>query len=1190
MADKMRAFWLALFTGLLVLLTAGVTATPGSPAIYGQPGPGGTLPAGTRVYLPMLAAEGGTATPTPLPTGTPTGTPTATALPTPHAEWSQHAGDAQRTSYTAHPVPTPWRWKWAWNGPDANGGLSPGKFRLPRNSQPVTGGGRVYIAAGSRGVYALDNGDGAVLWQATPGGDINSTPAYDHETGALFVVSANGSLYRLNAADGSLLGHFPGEGSSVLPLPPALAGEHIFFSMGPSVYAIDKRTMQQIWRYDAGSPVDTPPAYSASRDSVIVASRDLYVHAIGNGDGARIWRSKTTPRTPGDPGLSGQNAEVSRGWPVIAEQNGLVLIKLRLDWQTLWRWNPWPGSNEAMSSNLLSDPDQQALLALRLDDGSTAFVTNVGHGGFGDGDYMPMGPQPVVKRLADGGEVAYVVMRGSPCLADPCDGRWDSHLGEMMLNSQTVTGFDAGHVRFIRNTFFPTDEQANLSMAGDHLLGGHWMFGLAHQILDRSPSRGGSAHDPITTANLPHIVTSASNCGFSASHYCPDSLTQDGDPRTIPGGFYIYTNQGTVYDRYWSEYASWVVSNDTVYFVSTDGAVVALAHGQPNEPSRAQAAGGAPTSALPFAETLSWVREAITIEHGAAREYAGRTVTVTGELRQVFNNGKAVYLTFAQPHQGSFLVKIAQADWPHFGQPPESLYAAGQRVQVTGLIEWYQGDPVIYARQPGQIEVSGLTAAELAASLFLPLIQGQGPVSTLSPPQRRVNAPFFPGDVAFEQMGIFWFGHLSAASNYADVRVGYNESGVTVYVAVFDRHLWYDESPTPETLTDWDAVTLLIDTDPDPAALSGGSYRFVAQLANQGEARYRAAYGGGGGGWQDAPIRFATLPGWRGESLNHNRLPDRGWAMTFTIPFASLGLAEAPAPGSEWRLGLQLHDRDGLDEAPQPVQVWPEGLQPDLPTTWGRLGFGLPGYVPPPAIQSGAIQIRRPTQDHPSVPDANVGGVTANQCPGDDLHIWHEWADRNYGNAPDFNIQNQSDIADWPCFARYYVTFPLDDVPAGQVILSATLTLHQFGNAGDPNQARPSWIQVLRAAEAWQEERITWNNAPLAWENITGGWVDPIRVPLQWPGVPWTWDVSYAVAAAYARDEPVHLILYSADSAYHSGKYFVSSDTGDWNSSGRPTLSVVWGRPVHRAAGPAGSGERRLSYPLQPDLQPPGRP
>ena len=349
-----------------------------------------------------------------------------------------------------------------------------------------------------------------------------------------------------------------------------------------------------------------------------------------------------------------------------------------------------------MRSNLTNTPSEQALLALDLDNGGTAFVANVGHGGYGDGDYMPMGPQPVIKRFNDGAEIAYVVMRGSDCLNSPCDGRWDARLGEMMLNDSTVSGFAAGHVRFMENTFFPTDEQANITAAGEQIFGGHWMFGLAHQILDRSSGRGDSSGDPITTSNLPHIITSSTSCGFSTSHYCPNGLIQDGDARSIPGGFYIYYGAGTVYDNYWSGYASWVISEDTIYYVSTDGAVVALENGQP---------AGVAIQITPETEEierLAYVSEGI-IDYTAARNFAGRTLTVEGELHAVFNNGKAVYLTFKTPHQGAFLVRIRKADWAQFPAPPETLYAAGQRVQVTGRIEWYQGDPVIYVQRPDQI-------------------------------------------------------------------------------------------------------------------------------------------------------------------------------------------------------------------------------------------------------------------------------------------------------------------------------------------------------------------------------------------------------------------------------------------------------------------------------------------------------
>jgi outer membrane protein assembly factor BamB/DNA/RNA endonuclease YhcR with UshA esterase domain len=687
---------LTITCAMLILGMMGST----SPALYSQDDTG-------TIYLPYVSASLATPIPTSRPSATPSPTPTntvaaptptaGTPLPTGPSEWTQHAHDAQRTSYNPVAVPTPWRWKWAWNGPNATGGIASGKSGLPRNSQPITGGGRVYIAAGNRGVFALDNANGAVLWNKNPGGNINSTPAYDGDTATLFVVSSNGTLYKLNAANGVTVDSFAGNGSSTLPLPPAIAGDRVFFSMGNNVYAVDKRTMAQVWSYAAGSPVDTPPAYSASRDFVVVASRDLYVHAIRNSNGSRAWRTKTTVLEPGDPRGTDDNdlAEVSRGWPVIAEQNGVVLVKLRLDWRTLWRWNPWPSTNAAMRTNLTNTPGEQALLAVDLDNGATAFVTNIGHGGFGDGDYMPMGPQPVIRRFNDGAEIAYVVMRGSECLNSPCDGRWDARLGEMMLNDSTVSGFAAGHVRFMENTFFPTDEQANVTAAGDQIFGGHWMFGVAHQILDRSSGRGKSSGDPITTADLPHIITSSTSCGFSTSHYCPDGLIQDGDARSIPGGFYIYYGAGTIYDRYWSEYASWVISEDTIYYVSTDGAVVALENGQST---------GVAMQAPPATTTMQpvYVNEGI-IDHTVARGFAGRSVTVEGALHDVFNNGKAVYLTFKTPHQGAFLVRIRKAAWANFAVSPEVLYAAGQRVQVTGLIEWYQGDPVIYVEHPDQI-------------------------------------------------------------------------------------------------------------------------------------------------------------------------------------------------------------------------------------------------------------------------------------------------------------------------------------------------------------------------------------------------------------------------------------------------------------------------------------------------------
>lgn len=435
---------------------------------------------------------------------------------------------------------------------------------------------------------------------------------------------------------------------------------------------------------------------------------------------------------------------------------------------------------------------------------------------------------------------------------------------------------------------------------------------------------------------------------------------------------------------------------------------------------------------------------------------------------------------------------------------------------------------------------------------YLPLILNGIPAENLP----RINAPFFSSSIPFDQTAIAWFGYLSEDSNYTDIRVGYNPEEIYIYLAIFDRHLWYDETPTPGELTQWDAVSIFIHTS-NQGDFSSNSWRFIAQLYGEENPMYRIAYRGSSEGWQQADVPFEAVRGWRGNALNDDTASDRGWAMGFTIPFSSLGFGSAPAQGSTWRLAVVVHDRDTLQGPPFTDQSWPQLIQITNPATWGRLHFGYPSYTTS-ATPTGSTTIRRLTSLDPSVIDADVGGSTANMCPGDEEHIWNEWANLNYGHSTNFNIQNQSDVADWPCFAKVYLTFFLDSIPRNKIIVSATLTLFQFGNAGGPGQAHPSWIQVLSAFSGWNEDSITWNNAPLAYENLGGSWVDPLNSFPGWPGVARTWDVTYALAQAYAQGIPLRLILYSADSQYHSGKYFSSSDTGDWNLEGRPRLDVSW--------------------------------
>ena len=455
-------------------------------------------------------------------------------------------------------------------------------------------------------------------------------------------------------------------------------------------------------------------------------------------------------------------------------------------------------------------------------------------------------------------------------------------------------------------------------------------------------------------------------------------------------------------------------------------------------------------------------------------------------------------------------------------------------------------------------------AAAVTATAYLPV------VAYTPEPGPRVNAPNFgSNDVPLSETAIFWFGQVSPSSDYADVRVGYNAKELYVRVAVFDRRLWYNPNPASTSLTEWDASSLYLSLSGVTGSVpSQTTYRFDAQL-NAGEtprSPWQAAYRGNGTSWAAADTTFSTESGFRWESNTtggiNNDQNNRGWTMLYHIPFSSLGISGAPAKDSLWGLGIVLHNRDDATNAnPIADQKWPSALNENQPATWGELNFGLPVYTAPAISARQAITIRQGLNGA-IVPDAAVGGTTNNLCPGESNYVWNVWGNANFGSAVDFNIQNQSDLADWPCYAKYYVTFPLSQIPANKAIYSATLTLHEWGSSA-PDQAEASLIQVLTVADDWDPSTLTWNNAPLPTQNVSQSWVAPIPPPgfSGWPGVAYSWDVSAAVAQAYAENKPLRLALYEADSAYHSGKYFTSSDAEDWDAAGRPTLRIVYGNP-----------------------------
>lgn len=441
---------------------------------------------------------------------------------------------------------------------------------------------------------------------------------------------------------------------------------------------------------------------------------------------------------------------------------------------------------------------------------------------------------------------------------------------------------------------------------------------------------------------------------------------------------------------------------------------------------------------------------------------------------------------------------------------------------------------------------------------------------------RRIYAPY---SVPASESAVFWFGRVTESENYTDVRVRYTDAGLLLSLGIMDRLLWYDNTPSAAELTLWDSVSLYLNRDGIVGDVPDAQdYRFDAQLdwwePVEERPTYQAAYRGDGSGWILAPTSFTTSAGWNGNAPNDD-IDDRGWMLYYSIPFTSLGLDGPPAQGTVWGLGVAAHDRDSREGPPLADEAWPEALDPLRPSTWGQLVFGLkPAYVPPSAVGGGTTVVRHGL-DGVQVTDADVGGSSicgAPAAPG----FFSTWGELNWAGKEFLNIQHVDPISEWPCFSKYYVTFPLDSMPTGKTILSATLTLYQNGNAGEDDDPQPSFIEVFTIGEDWAESTVTWNSAPLAGDYVAATWVNPLEVaPPPWPGIPRHWDVSGAVAEAYVAGQPLRLALYSPDSAFHSGKYFFSSDIGG-GGEGRPTLTVRWGSSVPslaKAVAPTSGGE-----------------
>src|SRR5207244_13076531 len=115
--------------------------------------------------------------------------------------------------------------------------------------------------------------------------------------------------------------------------------------------------------------------------------------------------------------------------------------------------------------------------------------------------------------------------------------------------------------------------------------------------------------------------------------------------------------------------------------------------------------------------------------------------------------------------------------------------------------------------------------------------------------------------------------------------------------------------------------------------------------------------------------------------------------------------------------------------------------------------------------------------------------------------------------ATNSNMHNESNLWDWNCLSKIYISLPMSSHTQGKGVVNAKVTLYEYGNSGVQGQPNPSYIQVATVNGDWNPAALSWNTAPLVEENVNSILVQTKSQPvIPWPGLAVTWDVSRAAA------------------------------------------------------------------------------
>lgn len=110
-----------------------------------------------------------------------------------------------------------------------------------------------------------------------------------YENGILFFASMDGSVYAVEASDGSLVWKRFGEAAGFSTTVLLAEGLVIGGSRRGRLYALEQETGKVRWVFQAGGPFLASPSYSD--DVVYAPAEDMRVYAVDARRGKKVWVS-----------------------------------------------------------------------------------------------------------------------------------------------------------------------------------------------------------------------------------------------------------------------------------------------------------------------------------------------------------------------------------------------------------------------------------------------------------------------------------------------------------------------------------------------------------------------------------------------------------------------------------------------------------------------------------------------------------------------------------------------------------------------------------------------------------------------------------------------------------------------------------------------------------------------------------